>query len=186
MREVEIPGGTAMLRDREDMKMRHRRMIEIASITASPAVAKSRVALARDEHGDVLLDDKGNPTIDPEKANRVEYTPGEAAAMLEAQDAVIIASLSSWTLELPLPTLDTLGDVPLDVYDALSQATRVQGADVIVGETSFETDPDRERPTGSSANSNGSSSEESSNQASGLTRMSELGGESTSSASSTG
>lgn len=174
MRDVEIPGGTATLRDREDMKMRHRRIVEIASIEASPAVAKARTALVPDPAK------PGEMKLDPEKANKIVYTASEAAAMLQAQDATIIAILHSWTLDEPLPTVDTIGDISPGVYDALSAATKDDGADLLVGETNFEESPDRERPTGSSLSSNGSSPEELSEPESELIPTSALDGESTS------
>lgn len=39
------------------------------------------------------------------------------------QRAAIVALLRSWSLPAPLPTMDTIGDMELDVYDALAVAT---------------------------------------------------------------
>lgn len=186
MREVEIPGGTAMLRERADMKMRHRRIMEVAAVMAQPAVSKARTALKTDARGALVLDKNDRPVVDKAKADAIRYTTDEANAMLEAQDATIFAMLESWSLPEPMPQhLEDIGDMDPAVYDALALASKDDGADVLVGETSFKESPDRDRPTGSSASSNGSSTVEPLESGSRSTRKSGRGGASTRSGRST-
>ena len=64
----------------------------------------------------------------------------EADSLFELQDATIIAVLASWSLEDPLPDMDTVGDIDVDVYDALKQATAELGAE-ITAETFDPPDP---------------------------------------------
>ena len=126
MRTVDIPGGTATFRDREDVRIRHRRLIEAATVAALPALAKIN-------------------TTDPDAAAKALTGP-EATTLFELQDASIVGLLASWTLEGPTPTLETIGDLDPVVYDALAERTRETGAQVAAAEVFKET-PEAESPT---------------------------------------
>jgi hypothetical protein len=141
MRTVEIPGGTAELRDRLDIKIRHRRMIEAAAVAASAAMAK-------------LPDNIPAEQLKQTEVETLSLTRQEATTLFELQDATIVASLASWTLDEPLPNLDTIGDLEQDVYDALALATSEVGANVAAPEN-FDASPDPESPTQPSDDTDG-------------------------------
>jgi hypothetical protein len=146
MKSVQIPGGTAHLREAHELRVRHKRPVEAASVGASSALAK-------------LPDD-------PEElaaATMVELglSTEEATALYEIQDATILATLVSWTLDEPIPDATTIGDMRPEVYEALAVATREDGAAMATGVDFDPPDPKSEgfasSPTPPSAvSSNGS------------------------------
>lgn len=73
----------------------------------------------------------------------------EPRALMRVQDATIVALLASWTLDRPLPALDTLDDMPSDVYDALQEACAARGREVAeaVDGPDFGPTPDQSSPT---------------------------------------
>jgi hypothetical protein len=122
MKTVEIPGGNAQLREKHEIKVRHRRLVESASVGA--AVALSKLPSDEAELEAATLADLG-------------LTTDEADGLFKLQDATIVAALDSWTLPDPIPTLATVGDLDPDVYDALAEATRELGT-AIATEESFD------------------------------------------------
>lgn len=136
---VEIPGGYAVFREPKEMKQRQRRMIETAAMTAAHVIAK--------------LPDSVDPAS-TRIADIPALTRDDAEALADLQDATIIALLESWTLPVPLPTLDTLGDLDVATYDALAAASANAGA---VGNTrvDFQPSPDQSSPTLPSSGSDG-------------------------------
>ena len=103
MKTVEIPGGNAQLREKHEIKVRHRRLIEAASVGA--AVALSKLPTDQDELETATLTD-------------LKLTKDEAGSLFELQDATIVAALDSWTRPEAIPTLATVGDLDPEVYDA--------------------------------------------------------------------
>lgn len=112
MKTVEIPGGNAQLREKTEIKVRHRRLVESASVGA--AVALSKLPSDPAELEAATLAD-------------LRLTTDEADGLFKLQDATIVAALDSWTLPDPIPTLTTVGDLAPDVYDALAEASRELG-----------------------------------------------------------
>ena len=136
---VDIPGGQAVLRDK--LKQRQRRELEIAMFAIESVVEKLQTAGVKIEAGMKPQD------VD---TSGVKFTAQEARAMLDFQDATILAFLESWTLQQPVPTTaEQLGDVDTDVYDALAEATRGLGA----GAVDVSENPAPESPTGPSSGS---------------------------------
>jgi hypothetical protein len=126
MKIVAIPGGTASLREAEDIKVRQRQLVESAYVPALAAMAKLPTSSEELEAFDV---------------NNATLTRQETASLFELQNATIIAALESWSLPDPIPNMDTIGDLDQDVFDALSEATASLAGEV-VADTSFEpTDP---------------------------------------------
>jgi hypothetical protein len=127
VRVVEIEGGSATLRERADVKVRQRQMLEAASVVAAPAIEKIP-----------KLD--GQPgEIDWERLDAAGLTYPEMQSLLQLQNAAIVALVAAWTFPEPLPvTLDDVLDLPADRYDQLAQAVREIGAGIVTQETSFE------------------------------------------------
>lgn len=133
---VDIPGGQATLRGREELRMRHRRLIETAGLAAASIISR------------LPADAADNPAALAD----IRMSMDESEALMRVQDATIVALLDSWTLPDELPTMATVGDMDPKVYDALAQATKELGAATLAAEN-FEPSPDRTDPTGGSKTS---------------------------------
>lgn len=129
MRNITVPGGTATLRDRpEELRVRHHRLVDNATIVALPAIDKVRASRSELEQ-------------DGWNIRSARLTGAELQALDERQDAQIVALLASWTLKVPLPDMDTVRDLNPDVYDALLAGVREIGPDVFA-RPSFDPKPD--------------------------------------------
>ena len=119
MRQVEIPGGVAHLREQHEVRTRHKQLVEAASVAAASGLRKlygrSQEDLESLDMGELHLDLR------------------ESMAMIDLQNATIIALLSSWTLGIPVPDMDTIGDLDPAVTEALVDATREDGAALALG-----------------------------------------------------
>jgi len=122
MKTVPVPGGSADLREQNEIKVRHRRLVESASVGAATALAK-------------LPSDQAE--LEAATLAELDLTEAEADNLFRLQDATIVAALDSWTLPGPTPTLATVGDLDPEVYDALAEATRELGT-AIAGAEDFE------------------------------------------------
>jgi hypothetical protein len=127
MRVVELEGGSATLRERQDVKVRQRQTLEAASVVAAPAIEKiPKLA--------------GKPgEVDWERLDKAGLTYDEMQTLLQLQNAAIVALLAAWTFPEPLPvTLDDVLDMPADRYDQLAVAVREIGAQIVTAPVSFE------------------------------------------------
>lgn len=104
---VDIPGGQAVIRDADEMTERQRRIIRRVMIDAL---------------GDAIGDIDANAISDATDL-KLRITPQLGDAMFDLRDAAIVAGLASWSLPEPLPTVDTVQDLPTSLYDALEAAT---------------------------------------------------------------
>ena len=142
-RVVEIPGGSATIRGKDEVQQRARRRLEAALIDVGPAFKKindKRREMAREKGMEVA----------PEEVNLSDagLTREDFDAMYEMQTATILAYLQSWSLEREMPkTQEELDDLPVGLYDALRAATVPEGADAVVERVDFEPHPDADRPT---------------------------------------
>jgi len=118
MRTVTIEGGTADVREGPDITVRQKRIVESAAVGASHALSK------------LPSDQKALENLSIQDLN---LTKDEADTVYALQDATIVASLASWTLDKPLPTLDTIGDMSQGLYDELARATSGMGASIVNG-----------------------------------------------------
>ncbi len=123
MKTVDVPGGQVTLREKQDITVRHRRMIEAATVAATSALAQ--LPASQKELEELNISD-------------LKLTAADTTVLFELQDATIVASLESWTFPEPLPTLATIGDLHQDRYDALAQATRSLGSEIATGAVDFE------------------------------------------------
>lgn len=146
--EITIPGGTATLLSNKELTPRRRRPLEKADLQQLPLFTKIRNARrVVSPTGEI----EENPGLwGPD----LVLSDGDVELLTSYSDKKIIARLSSWTLDLPLPTsTDALLDVPGDVYDALQagivNAEAADGANPFTpSEATLE---DAESPTGASA-----------------------------------
>jgi hypothetical protein len=126
MKTLDIPGGSARFREKPEIKVRHRRMIESATIAAAPALVK------------MPADAEALQTL-----NVVELglNDAEAQSIFALEDALIVATLIDWTRDEPIPDRDTIGDLDTELYDALKEALPLLG--VLIGDVDFDPHPDR-------------------------------------------
>ena len=128
MRTVNIPGGTAVIRERADLRVRHRQMMQAAALAAGTAIAKLP---RRTEDGVVA--------VDFDKVDVAGLTAGEAQSLLDLNNVAIATMVESWTLPGDPPrTIDEVGDLDIPVFEALSLEVRDAGAAGLAAETSFE------------------------------------------------
>jgi hypothetical protein len=139
MRTVDIPGGTAVLRERADLRTRDKRIIEAASVAALPAIRH-------------LPQDKSLAELQEIDVADTDLSFDEYLLLMQMQDAGIVAALASWTLPMPLPTMATVGDLDPALTQALVEATRRTTA-AIATSTDFDPSPDPESPTAPSSDS---------------------------------
>lgn len=111
MRTVEIPGGTARLREKGELRVRDRRLIEAATLAASGAYSK--------------LESSTGGMKDPDELLQAGISRSDWEVLKEVQDAKIVAALVDWTLPVPLPNMGTIGDLEdEEVWAALAAATK--------------------------------------------------------------
>ena len=119
MKTVPIPGGTAQLRERSELRGRDELLIKAASMAAAKAVVK--VAGIDDTPKDGETKEEATARAE-EEAEAVDLTWQESLSLLELRQAVIVAVLEHWTLDRSLPTMATIGDLPAELYNALDEA----------------------------------------------------------------
>ena len=115
--QIDIPGGTATLKD--TLTIRERRAIQ--------HIALSAMSLANQLTGD-----------------SVALNPTDAGLLMDTQDqmtdATLIAYLVEWSLGKPPPTLDTIDEMDADVYDAINAAIEKKG-----GVAGVDTSPNKDK-----------------------------------------
>jgi hypothetical protein len=127
MRTVKLEGGSVTLRERQDVRVRQRQMLEAASVVAAPAIQKIPRA-------------KDNPSeVDWEQLDKAGLSYDEMQTLLQLQNVAIVALIVAWTFDEPVPaSIDDVLEMPADRYEQLSQAVRETGAGIVAGETNFE------------------------------------------------
>lgn len=176
MKVLTVPGGTALLREPAELRIRDRRKIESTSVELLQVLGPAAERIGEG--------------FDPTSMEIGELAQlGISGSSIEQigrmQDVTILAYLLDWDLKdkagekVPLPNLETIGDLAAGVYDALAAAT----ADLGPGKVDFDppdpTSPGFEssptEPSGDSEPRSGGSPEPE------LTEPSSLTGESSSS-----
>lgn len=121
---IDLPGGAwADLKDPEELTNRERKMLR-RRVNAATKVGDELKAIG-------VTADMAREGVPDALAAQVEAVINEDAfdALSDAQAALIVAYVAAWSLDLPLPTLDTVDDLPAPVFDALAEATSKPGAD---------------------------------------------------------
>lgn len=125
---IDIPGGTAQLRDPDDMTVRQRNAYMAALMSVPPQI---RHAIKDDTLDDIAM------------------TEGDMQAFFRLNSVAAWAFLDSWTLDRPLPALDEMEDLPVSVHDALLVGVAPLIAALMHKDASFGPDgsPDPSSPT---------------------------------------
>lgn len=157
MKTVELPGGhTATLRDDNEMLGRGKRTMRAAMMGAAGLYAKLPTLQAgppKDPEADGAA--FMSQVSDEIRAAHLDASDWEALERL--REASVVALFESWTLPLPAPTMETIGTLDGDTYDALLQGV---GALPTAALSGFTESGDPETPTSDSASSDTSSKDE--------------------------
>lgn len=151
---VEIPGGTAKIRELSEMTVRQRRMVQASYMATSYIYAQLPPSVV--ENATVL---KGKEGLDAREKlalmiRGLRVTRTEAEDILSLQDASIVAFLESWDLDMVLPTMDNVQDLPPKLYDALAIITAPLASKLSLGSVDLDPTPGGEdSPFGDSATS---------------------------------
>jgi hypothetical protein len=152
MRTVDVPGGTAKFKTREELRGRDTKLVKAAVIAAQSAIQKlGDDAERKPGETDAQAAARLSKALQEKK---ITFTAQEATSLLDMREAIAVAYLHSWTLELPLPTLETIGDLPDKLYEALDDAIGGELLNATTGQD-FSPNPDQSSPTGPSSASNG-------------------------------
>ncbi len=145
---VEIPGGTALLRESKELRGRDRNLVKAAAMAAADALAKMPEEVQKGKQDDES-DEDAAVRLAAAMAD-VHLTWQESLSLLELRQATVVASLISWSRDEKLPTMETIGDLEADLYDALD--TAIGGVSGAVGATDFDPTPNPKdgSPTGDS------------------------------------
>lgn len=137
-RKIDLPGGGwASIKDPEELTNRDRKLLR-------------RNAFAAVELGNKLRGLGVQPGADPqdipdELAEKIAgvITADDWDLLSDSQAAFIVAYVGEWSLDRPLPTMDTVDDLPGPIFDALARATAG------LGDGSLEVSPDQQTDPGS-------------------------------------
>jgi hypothetical protein len=147
VKQITIPGGEATVREPGDLTPRQKRRLSDAARAAAPAIVK------------LMGPDPTKPDLSSAQSALEESSLSRAdwERVRELQEATVCALLESWSLEQPLPTLATIGDLETDLYTALIEALGVNPVED--AETDFSPSPDADSPTNALSDSAGRSSD---------------------------
>ena len=120
------------IREQDEVTVRGRRGIMAISSTLGEPIAK---ALSSDSPGKALTE--------------LNITEEQSDGIYRMQEAAMVAFLAGWSYREPLPTMATVGDLPVGRYDALVNLTAAGGAAVILDvDTNPTLEPDPKALTG--------------------------------------
>lgn len=152
MKEVPIPGGTAYLREQG---------VDPIPGNSVKLIRAAATAMASQfpDHPELFEGARPGETEEQRNARVQKSVEGmtlsteQAMAWDNLREATAVALLKEWTLDLPLPTLKTIGDLEASLYEALLDA--VGGVSSADFETDFGVQPMSagDTPTDGSASS---------------------------------
>jgi hypothetical protein len=159
MKTVDVLGATAVFREADDLRARDVDLIEAASLAAASALAKlPTAAIAGGAEAPEGETEEQKAAREAESARLIgeamaqtPFSLAEALALAQLRRATIVATLESWTLREPLPTMDTIGDLPRKTIEALDQA--IGGMGSAINRPDFQNMTDPESPTSPSSDS---------------------------------
>jgi hypothetical protein len=155
MHPIQIPGGIAQIKDQKDLRGRDSKLIKAYALAAQSVLLKIPEE-ARPKPGE-SKEEAGKRMQEYLETHPVQMSGEEGMRMLDMKESVMVAYLASWTLEIPLPTMETIGDLPDDVYQALDDAVGGDAIKVAAASVDFDVNPDQSSPTGPSKSSDSTS-----------------------------
>lgn len=149
MTRIDLPGGGwADIKDPADLTNRDRKLLRrhgMAAFTLRDKLAASGVKV--DQSAIRSVDD-----IDDDTAMKIgaALTADDLDLLDQSQASFIVVFTAAWSLDLPLPTMDTVDDLPGPIFDALAKATATLGDGTL--DTAIDVG-DKSSPTGPSGSS---------------------------------
>src|ERR1019366_5494029 len=147
---VDIPGGTAVFLERgqDEIPGRAMKLIRAATVAAMSELSDFPQLLEPPVEGETTeaRTERLRPFLEG-----IRLSTNQAMAWDNMREAAAVALLKSWTLDRPLPTLATIGDLPEELYDTLLEA--VGGFSAAEVKTNFAPTGPGESPTGDSGSS---------------------------------
>lgn len=150
MKEVEIPGGTAQVREAADLTPRQKKRLRDAALAAGPALGRLGATGT-----DGYIQDSSLSAADMRR-------------LRELQETTVCVQLASWTLTeageggeerpRPLPTEATIADLDTELYQGLIAA--IDAVPARDSSLDFAVSPDPKAPTDVPSDSSGTSSDE--------------------------
>ena len=169
--QIKVDGevvGTCTVRELKDLRGRDRNLIEAAAMVQAPIQARVPNLERREDEPEADFVNRLQTTM-----SKIPLSLADGVNLLEMKDATIVALISDWDLKdeqgnkRPFPTIDTVGDLPADLYTALFEAVGGQeAAQKIATPVDFDPKmdengkPDTSSPGGESLSSSGSSNGE--------------------------
>lgn len=125
MKTVEVNGGTVMLRERADLRVKDRRMLQEELADVAPILK------------DLPFNEDGS--LDEVKALEANMLTKEVLnAFYRTAEVAIAARVAGWSFSTPVPTtMEDVENLPVDLYDALSLAV-TDGIQDMLGDLDFE------------------------------------------------
>jgi hypothetical protein len=157
MKEVEIPGGTAFFREKgkDEIPGRSVKLIRAAATAAGSQFAEFPELFEGQRPGE--SDEDRDARLEA-RLQGMTLSTEQAMAWDDMREATAVALIASWTLDKPLPTYKTIGDLDEELYEAI--LTAVGGMSAAELEVNFDlSDPShpdyKETPTTASDGSDG-------------------------------
>jgi len=158
-RTEKFDGWEATFKDEDQITGFGRKIVRASAQAAESALRKYPELAFRPAPAEETAEERDARLVEVGEAlAKVRFTLHESLALQTMYEASAVALLESWTRPEPLPTIDTIGELPGDVYDALIAATR--GVPPSASETDFTTSSDADSPTIDSGSSNLSSTKD--------------------------
>ena len=131
MKEVTLPdtpdspgGGIAHFRERgiDSFPGRSVKLLRAAGLAAASQFEGIELVLEDGPEGETDEEREERYSKALGEANQNRLTVGQVTALFDAREAAVVATLVSWTLNRPLPTIANIGDLDGDLYDALLES----------------------------------------------------------------
>jgi hypothetical protein len=117
MRTLDIPGGKATFREKDELTVAGQRAIAKATRHVPRNLVEPTEPAEGEDAPKIELDLMGFP---------VDFGDDELEAAWMFNDTLILVSLDSWTLDRPLPkTREDLGELPSPLYAGLNVAIAI-------------------------------------------------------------
>lgn len=151
MHPIDIPGGVAKIKDPADLRGRDTKLIKAYALAAQSVLAK--IPEEARPQPDESKEEAGKRMQKYLEDHPLQLTGEEGMKMLDLKEATMVAYLASWTLDIPLPTMETIGDLPDAIYQALDDAVGGDAIKIATSSVDFDVNPDKNSPTGPSKSS---------------------------------
>ncbi len=148
MTRIDLPGdGWADIKDPDDLTNRERKLLRRHGMASLHPPRQDGRLRCQGRPGTIGRSVDDIPRGDASGSGR-SLTADDLDLLDDAQSAFIVVFTAAWSLDLPLPTMDTVDDLPGPIWDVLAKATAALGDGTL--DTSVDNVTDPSSPTGPS------------------------------------